>query len=90
MNLEQLGQIYEGWKNLIFKNKQVEDVALPRLEICAKCPIRTNGICDSSKGGCGCSLSLKTRALSSECPLGKWGAELTEEEEDKLNQKLAI
>lgn len=46
--------------------------------------------CNEKKGGCGCSLSLKTRALSSECPLGKWKAELTEEEEDKLNEKLGL
>jgi hypothetical protein len=41
-------------------------------------------------GGCGCSLSLKTRALSSECPLGYWKAVLSEEEEDKLNEKLGL
>jgi len=50
----------------------------------------TQPCCDERKGGCGCSLGFKTRALSSECPLGKWGAELTEEEEDQLKQKLGI
>lgn len=50
----------------------------------------TTPCCDQRMGGCGCSLSLKTRALSSECPLGKWKAILTEEEEDALNQKLGL
>lgn len=72
MDLEQLGQIYEGWKNLVFKNKQVEDIALPRLEICAKCPIRTEGRCDSAKGGCGCNVEAKARCIECKCPKKKW------------------
>jgi len=32
-----------------------------------------------------CSLAFKTRSLSSECPLGKWQAIATEEEEDALD-----
>jgi hypothetical protein len=50
----------------------------------------THPCCNEKLGGCGCSLSLKTRALSSDCPLGKWKAELTEEEENQLNQKLGL
>jgi hypothetical protein len=72
LNLEKLSQIYEGWKNLVFENPEVEKVAIPRLEICAKCPIRTNGACDSSKGGCGCVVSAKARCLDCKCPKGKW------------------
>jgi hypothetical protein len=34
---------------------------------------------------CGCSLSLKLRSLSSECPVGKWDAYFTEEQEVKYN-----
>jgi len=77
MSLEKLGQIYEGWKNLIIEDPEVEKVALPRLEICAKCPIRTNGICDSTKSvngvkGCGCNTAAKARCLTCKCPIGKW------------------
>lgn len=77
IKIEQLGQIFEGWKNLIFEDPEVEKVALPRLEICAKCPIRTNGICDSTKSingtkGCGCPLKAKVRSLNSKCPRGLW------------------
>jgi len=48
---------------------------------------------ERDKGGCGCSLSLKTRSLSSSCPHpngAKWSAELTQEEEDTLNKKLGL
>jgi hypothetical protein len=37
-------------------------------------------------GDCGCSLTFKTRSLSSDCPQGKWDALITEEEEDKLDE----
>jgi hypothetical protein len=50
----------------------------------------THPCCNQELGGCGCSLEFKTRSLSSECPLGKWKAELTEEEENQLKQKLGI
>jgi hypothetical protein len=95
------GQILEGITNSIFKKEDVEEIAQHRMQICNQCELLdvqgegctvpgTNPCCNEKKGGCGCSLSLKTRALSSECPLGKWGAELTEEEEDKLNEKLGL
>jgi hypothetical protein len=38
--------------------------------------------------GCGCSLTLKGRSLSSACPLGKWTAVLTEQEEEMLKRQL--
>ena len=95
------GQILEGVKNSIFKKEDVEEIAQQRMQICMKCELLdvqgegcmmagTQPCCDERKGGCGCSLGFKTRALSSECPLGKWKAELTQEEEDQLNQKLGI
>lgn len=95
------GQILEGITNSIFKREDVEQIAQYRMQICNKCDLLdvqgegcmipgTQPCCNEKKGGCGCSLSLKTRALSSECPLGKWAAEITEEEEDLLNEKLGI
>ena len=94
-------QILEGIKNSIFKKEDVETVAEYRMFICKNCDLfdetgkgcmvpGTQPCCDETKGGCGCSLSLKTRSLSSECPLKKWKAELTEYEEDLLNEKLGI
>jgi len=95
------GQILEGITNSIFKKEDVEEVAHQRMQICMDCHLYdvhgtgcmvpgTQPCCDETKGGCGCSLKLKTRSMSSECPLNKWEALLTEEEEDKLNQKLGI
>lgn len=71
------------------------------MEVCVKCSLfdlqgvgcmipGTQPCCNEKLGGCGCSLSFKTRALSSECPKGYWKAELTEEEENKLNEKLGL
>jgi hypothetical protein len=95
------GQILEGVKNSIFKSADVEEIAQQRMQICEACQLYTTDdkgcmvagstpCCDQRQGGCGCSLGFKTRSLSSECPLGKWIAELTQEEEDQLNQKLGI
>ncbi len=95
------GQIIEGITNSIFKKEDVEEIAQQRYSICADCHLHilhgkgcmvpeTHPCCNQELGGCGCSLKFKTRSLSSECPLGKWKAELTQEEEDKLNQKLGI
>ena len=83
------------------KLKGVEQIASGRMEICKQCDtydsegtgclaVKTQPCCDQNKGGCGCSLSLKTRSLSSSCPKGKWPAELTQEEEDLINTKLGI
>lgn len=95
------GQILEGITNSIFKKEDVEAVAEYRMFVCKNCKLYdengdgclvpgTHPCCNEKLGGCGCSLSLKTRALSSDCPLKKWKAELTEEEEDLLNKKLGL
>ena len=93
--------IIEGVSNSIFKREDVEEIAQYRMQICKECELLdmqgdgcmlpgTQPCCNEKLGGCGCSLSLKIRALSSDCPLGKWKAELTEKEEILLNQKLAL
>ena len=82
-------QIMEGIKNAVLRDEFVEDVAKLRNEVCDACPSKgkkcavkgTSPCCNE----CGCSLVFKTRSLSSECPLGKWAALVTEEEEDKLD-----
>lgn len=95
------GQIIEGITNSIFKKEDVEEIAAHRLSICKGCELfdetgdgcmvpGTHPCCNEKLGGCGCSLAFKTRALSSDCPTGKWVAELTEEEETKLNEKLGL
>ena len=95
------GAILEGVKNSIFKREDVEEIARYRMLICKFCEVYTeedegcmvpgtSPCCNQLKGGCGCSLQFKTRSLSSCCPLGKWDAEVSQEEEDVINQKLGI
>lgn len=95
------GQILEGITNSVFRREDVEHIAESRMEICRKCVLYdekgegcmvlgTHPCCNQDKGGCGCSLKFKTRSLSSSCPKNYWKAELTQEEEDQLNQKLGM
>ena len=95
------GQILEGVTNSIFKREDVELIATERMQICRACNLYdtlgtgcvvkgTEPCCNQDLGGCGCSLGFKTRSLSSDCPLGKWKAEITQHEEDILNQKLGL
>ena len=89
-------QILEGLKNKIFKQEHVEAVAKERWEQhyvrCEsldrdgkKCTVPGTQPCC---GECGCSLGLKIRSLSSSCPLNKWHALMTDEEEDELTKNL--
>jgi hypothetical protein len=79
----------EGIKNTIIRDEFIEDVAKLRKEVCDDCDskgtecavVGTAPCCNE----CGCSLTFKTRALASDCPLGKWKAVCTEDEEDDLD-----
>ena|ERR1017187_6532510 len=89
------GKILEGIKNSIFTKKDVEEIAELRMEICKVCPhIDTRGSsCAMPKTQpccklCGCNLHLKHRSLSSSCDDKRWFAELSQQEEDALNEKL--
>ena len=83
-------QIIEGITNSVIRNETVEEIAAIRFTICDDCP--SKGTECAVKGTapccneCGCSLGFKTRSLSSSCPLGKWDAIATEEEEDALEK----
>ena len=82
-------QILEGITNAVIRDEFVEDVSRIRMELCNQClskgdecvVIGTGPCCNE----CGCSLAFKTRSLSSECPLEKWQAIATEEEEEQLD-----
>lgn len=82
-------KILEGITNTLRRDEFVEDVARHRMEVCDACTSKgtecvmpgTAPCCNE----CGCSLTFKTRSLSSECPSGKWKALMSEEEEDKLD-----
>ncbi len=88
-------EILEGIKNNIFKQEHIEAEAEARFDICKQCTaLDREGLHCLMSGTepccaeCGCSLELKTRSLSSECPRGKWPAIMTEDEEDLLIEKL--
>ena len=81
-----LGQIYEGWKNHLLPEENekafLQYVSQERLAICNACEehsfnkkdnksLRPDAHCVE----CGCTLSAKTKCLTCECPLKKWGAQ---------------
>ena len=70
--MSQLNEIYQGWKNLLFKNEEIEPLAEERSKICFDCPIRDGDYCSKKLGGCGCYLEAKIRSKDSKCPKGKW------------------
>lgn len=87
--MSQIQQIVEGWKNVVFKKDDVEAVARLRMEICDACSYSSKNKPKSEKTirpdihctNCGCPLISKTRCMSCECPIGRWGAVKTEEED---------
>jgi len=89
------GKILEGVKNSLFKTEHVEDIAAQRKAICEACPhIDTEGSkcmvpgTNPCCGLCGCSLAFKLRSLSSACDDSRWKAEVTEEEENAINEQI--
>ena len=66
-----LSEIYNGWKNYVFPNPQIEELAKKRIAICV------NNECGKFKPNksctmCGCYMPAKVRSLRSKCPLKKW------------------
>ena len=85
-------QIMEGIKNSIIRDAFVEKVADERRKICDGCIRKDDEGSSCVVPGtqpccnlCGCSLGVKMRALSAECPDLRWHAVISEEDEDKLN-----
>ena len=89
-----VGQIYEGWKNKLLPDadmvEQIDLVGAERMAICEECPnhsknhktVRPDAHCVS----CGCTLSAKTKCLSCDCPIFKWKAVLTDEQQDLIEE----
>ena len=93
--LGNLDKIAEGIKNKIFKNDDVEAIAKMRWQECKICPlldregsscaVKTTKPCCSD---CGCSISLKIRSMSSDCPKGRWKAIMPAKMEDELKKQI--
>lgn len=86
-------EIMEGIKNSIIRDEFVEEIAAGRMAECNTCVRKdvegkscvmpgTQPCCNL----CGCSLSFKTRSLSSSCPDFRWKALISEEDEDNLDK----
>jgi hypothetical protein len=76
-----LKEIYDGWKNLVFENEEVEKLAKERIKQCAGFEDENNVIvlkkCDHFSdnkicGKCGCYMPAKARSPRSSCPIGNW------------------
>jgi len=88
-------KIAEGIKNKLFKQEHIEEIYEERMAICNTCPSKDDsgehcyvpGTAPCCKE-CGCSLELLLRSLSSSCEENKWGAYLTDEEADELNNQI--
>jgi hypothetical protein len=90
-------KILEGIRNNIFKKADVEHIAAERMATCESCPhldtkgdkcvVPGTGPCC---GLCGCSLSLKTRALSASCDDKRWDAVLSEDEQELVDRQISL
>ena len=88
-------QIYEGWKNNLFPDKDlrkyIKDISEERMAVCEDCAListkhktkRPDVHCTD----CGCTLSAKTKCLSCECPLKKWEAVISSRDEEEALKK---
>jgi hypothetical protein len=76
--MSKVGEIAEGWTNLVLKKEITERIAKSRLLICNTCEfhskfhktLRPDAHCTD----CGCTLNAKVRSLQTNCPQNKWKA----------------
>ena len=84
-------QIYQGWKNLTFPPEKMREflkqLKEERLAICSTCEFGEKEITLTSRcKNCGCFLKAKASCTDCSCPLGKWWAVATPEEDAELQQ----
>ena len=83
----------EGIKNTIIRNVYIEYIHDQRLQVCNSCDEKDDEGSSCAVTGtqpccklCGCSISVKTRSLSSDCPMKKWEAVITKEDFETLQK----
>jgi len=92
-------KIWEGLRNKMFKKEHVEEIYEERLKICKDCECYdtvgtgcslkgTQPCCNVKLGGCGCSLSIKLRSLSTDCPKKKWLAVTSDQDEKMIKSQI--
>lgn len=69
--VEQINQIAEGWKNLIFKNPVSEEMGKKRLAICVDCKPHFKEV-TLRCGVCNCFVPAAVRSSQKRCLKGKW------------------
>ena len=68
-------KILSGVKNLLIKNKIIEEIAEAGQAICDGCEFKSKDcspLITECCSACGCSLKFKIRSLESSCPKDKW------------------
>lgn len=90
--------ILEGAWNSVFVKESIEKVAAERIAICRGCS--KNSDHQKQYSGyksfrpdfhctvCGCDLHMKTRCMSCECPMHKWVAQASENDEQQIDDRL--
>lgn len=93
--MSKLSEIIEGWKNDLLPKEELKEIIRKnqqeRLSICINCEFNsTEGKINflSTCKKCGCFLKKKTACLSCKCPIKKWEAVLTNEEDKKLDSEI--
>lgn len=70
-----------GWRNHIIPPEELKEVikqvAEERLAICEECPMHSKYLKNTIRPDahctiCSCTLVIKTKVLSEQCPQGKW------------------
>lgn len=61
--------IMAGWSKLLFRDPDVERVAIPRAEKCARCD---NANDSNWCAICNCYIPAKVRSLKEKCPIDEW------------------
>ena len=93
-----LMQIYEGWKNHLLPKESLKEkiieISSERISICNACvhhsdnkPGYKSNRPDKHCTNCGCTLSAKTKCLSCSCPINKWEAIITRQQEDIIDEQ---
>jgi hypothetical protein len=68
MDTNKIKEIFDGWKNDLFRTPEIEALAKERAEVCASCEHNIENKCNL----CGCPLSKKTRSETTNCPDNRW------------------
>ncbi len=78
--MSRISEIFSGFRNLLFGNPAIEQMAQEREAICAICPHAGVSIylhCNL----CGCYIPAKSRSPLSKCPDGRWPSPTLKEKE---------